>query len=60
MRVVLLTATMVGRERLKAGEEIETTDYSGAKMIRRGWAKAASKPKPKPKPKAKKELAAEE
>jgi len=58
MRVVLLTATMVGRERLKAGEEIETTDYSGAKMIRRGWAKAV--PKAKPKTKAKKEPAAEE
>ena len=58
MKVVLLTATVVGRERLEAGEEIETTDYSGAKMIRRGWAKAASKPKAKAK--AKKEPATEE
>ena len=60
MKVILLTPTLLGRERLDAGDEIETTDYSGAKMIRRGWAKAAPRAKAKAKAKATKEPAAEE
>ena len=57
MKVVLLTPTVVGRERYAAGDKIEVTPYSGAKMIRRGWAKAA--PKAKAKAKATKEAASE-
>lgn len=60
MKVILLTPTLVGSERLDVGDEVEVSDYSGAKMIRRRWAKAAPRTKARAKAKATKEPAAEE
>lgn len=45
MKVELLHDLTIGSESKEAGSVIETTDYSGEKMIARGLAKKASKPK---------------
>jgi len=51
MKVELLHPLTIGNESAEAGSVIETTDYSGQKLIARGLAKKASKPKSKPKDK---------
>ena len=52
MQVELLNPLTIGREGFDVGAVIETTDYSGQKLIDRGLAKKASKPKSKKKKKA--------
>ena len=53
MKLVACCSLEIGGARLAEGDSFEATDYSGAKLIAQGAAKAAPKTKAKAKSKAK-------
>lgn len=52
MKLVALAPLSIGGEKIAVGQEFESTEHSGAKLMARG---AAALPKPKKKTKAKPE-----
>jgi len=49
MKLIAFCPLSVDGARVAVGDTFETSDHSGAKLIKRGAARAAPKSKPKPK-----------